>query len=141
MYNRLTLFFRKLTLVKYVIVGLIATGTNLGVLFLFTDILGVWYIYSSVISFIVAVIISFTLQKFWTFNDTGVEKVKQQFVLFVLTALIGLCLNSVLMYIFVEYIGLWYILTQLIVAVFIAIFNFFMYKFFVFKKKLISEHE
>lgn len=134
------LVFRKNILARYLVAGGVGASTNIGLLFLCTDIFKIWYLYSSVIAFSVAVFVSFVLQKFWTFGDRQIEKVHNQFVLYLIGALVGLGINATLMYIFVEYFGIWYIAAQIITGVFIAILNFLIYRFIVFKKR-IPDHE
>ncbi len=128
-------FFEKNILFRYVAAGLTGAGTQIGLLYIFTDLVKIWYIYSSIIAFIVAIIVSFLLQKFWTFKDRTTQQIHHQAIKYLATAITGLIVNTVLMYLFVDLIGIWYILAQIIIGAIIMVFNFLMYKFVVFKKK------
>jgi dolichol-phosphate mannosyltransferase len=58
--------YRKI--IKYAIVGAIGTSIYLGLLALFTEVFGLWYIASSVIGTSVAFIFNFTFNNLWTFS-------------------------------------------------------------------------
>ena len=58
---------------KYLIAGGIATVVDLGLLYFFTDKLNIWDLYSAIISFVLALGVSFIFQKFWVFRDYSLE--------------------------------------------------------------------
>lgn len=117
---------------RFVISGGTATAANLTVLFVLTHYLSLWYILSSVIAFCTAFSISFLLQKLWTFQDKSREGAHIQMVLFLGIVLFGLGVNTALIYTFVEFMGVHYLVAQLMSGVLIAIGNFFSYKHIVF---------
>ena len=61
----------QMRIVRFLISGSSAAGINLGTLFVLTHFFDVWYLLSSVVAFSVSFFVSFTLQKFWTFNDAS----------------------------------------------------------------------
>lgn len=126
--------FKKNILLRYLVAGVTAASTNIGLLYIFTDILRIHYLYSSILSFVIAISVSFTLQKFWTFNDKKIDGAHYQFAGYMMVALLGILINTLSMYLMVELFNVWYILAQVITGVLIAIFNFFMYKFFIFNR-------
>lgn len=126
--------FKSNILARYVAAGLTGAGTQISLLYIFTDIVKIWYIYSSIIAFISAIIVSFLLQKFWTFKDGSTKKIHHQAIKYLVTAISGLIANTALLYLFVDLLGLWYIFAQIVIGGLIMVFNFLMYKFFVFKK-------
>lgn len=121
-------------LARFIISGGTATAINLGVIFLLTHVLGLWYLTSSVIAFMVAFFVSFTLQKFWTFEDASRSRLRSQASLYLIVILIGLGINTTLIYTLVEYAQLHYLVAQLISGVLIAVMNYFSYKHLVFRK-------
>src|SRR3989344_6102230 len=114
--------FKKNVLLRYLVAGLTGASTNIGLLYIFTDIFKIWYLYSSLLSFVVAVVLSFILQKFWTFNDGDVEKVHHQFTRFLGVALLAIVVNTISMYILVDIFKMWYIFAQIITGAVIAVF-------------------
>jgi len=126
--------FKRNILARYLVSGFSAAGTNIFLLYIFTHFFHIWYLYSSVLSFVISIAVSFSLQKLWTFQDKKTERVHHQFARYMLLALFGIILNTLLMFLFVDILNIWYILGQIMTGGLIAIFNFVMYKFFVFNK-------
>ncbi len=120
-------------LIRFVISGGAATSVNLGILFLLTHVFGLWYLTSSVIAFMVAFFVSFTLQKFWTFEDASRSRLQSQASLFLIVILVGLGINTTLIYTFVQYAHLHYLVAQFISGIFIAVMNYFSYRHLVFR--------
>jgi len=56
-------------IIRYLFAGGIATLSNLLVLFVCVNYFKLWYLSGAIISFCVAVIISYSLQKFFVFKD------------------------------------------------------------------------
>jgi dolichol-phosphate mannosyltransferase len=129
-----SLVVRYQTVVRYVISGGTAAVVDLGLLFIFTDVFHIWYLLSAVIAFLFAFFTSFFMQKFWTFQDSATERIHQQIALYFIVAIANLILNTALMYVFVEFIRLHYMLSQVVVALLIACGSFFVYRNFIFKK-------
>lgn len=126
--------FRSVMYVRYFICGITAAGFNIGILYIFTDVLNVWYLYSSIIAFVTALVLSFVLQKFVVFRDNGFQDIHKQFSLFTLVAVLGVITNTILVFVCTDLLGFWYIFSQLVAGFFVMIQNFLLYKFFIFKK-------
>lgn len=121
--------------IKYIITGVLATLTNLFFLFLFYEFLELRIILAVPFAFIIAFIVSFSLQKLWTFRNYSKKRLIRQLIYYFSFALFGLFLNTSLMYYLVEVLAWWYLLAQLLVTIFLAGINFFVYKFIIFYKK------
>ncbi|HVB19801.1 MAG TPA: GtrA family protein [Candidatus Paceibacterota bacterium] len=126
--------YRRKKVAKYIVSGGVATVTNLVVLYTLTDFFRVYYLVSSVFAFIVSVIVSFSMQKFWTFEDTSRDALHMQFAFYSLVILANLVLNTFLVYAFVEWLSLWYLIAQFLAGMLIAIISFFAYRNLVFKR-------
>ncbi len=126
---------------KYLISGGTAAVTDLGLLFIFTDLIGLWYVISAALAFAVAFFVSFFLQKFWTFRDDRKDKIQAQIVVCLVIGLINLGVNSYGMYLLVEYLSLWYLLAQIIMGASIAVYSFLIYKFLIFSKKNLDNND
>ncbi len=125
---RLPLWFR------FLISGGIGTVFNLVVVYVLTDIMGIWYLYSTTIAFVMSFFVSFTLQKFFTFQDHALDTIRAQAPKYLAVALINMGLNALFMYVLVESVGLHYLLAQIITIGSISIESFIVYRFIVFKK-------
>lgn len=126
------------SLIKFVVAGCFSGGTDLVLLFAFHGLARIDIVLSTSLAFILSFLVSFTLQKFWTFRNYCQDKVVHQLVLYVINACLGLYLNGLFMHILVNRYAVWYILAQIIVNLAIAVLNFIVYKFVVFK---IGENE
>jgi len=120
-------------ILRFLISGGSAAVINLSVLYVFTDVLHVYYVASSVVAFLFAFVLSFTLQKYWTFKETSQELIKRQLALYLIAAAVNLGFNTLLIYCFVEYAGFHYLLAQVATSAIIAIESFFLYKHIIFK--------
>ena len=121
------------SVVKFIISGSLAGGTDLVLLFLFHGVFKWPLVLSTSLAFICSFLVSFTLQKFWTFRNFNQDKVLSQFILYIINAFIGLNINGFLMYFLVNKFGIWYIFAQIIVSLIIAFYNFLIYKSIIFK--------
>jgi len=121
------------SIIKFIIAGGLAGGTDLILLFVFHGLLKIEIVLSTSSAFILSFLVSFGLQKFWTFRNYCQDKVVQQLFLYIINALLGLYLNGLGMHLLVNKYALWYILAQIIVNLFLAVMNFIVYKFIIFK--------
>lgn len=120
--------------IKYLIAGGLAAFTDLSLLYFFTDILGVWYLFSAGLAFVAAFFVSFFLQKFWTFRDPDKQKMYQQMGAYLAVALANFAINVALMYALVDGLKIWYMLAQFVVGGLIAIESYLIYKTFIFNR-------
>lgn len=131
-----SLLSRYLIVVRYLIAGGIVVSVNILALYFFIEYTGFHYLISVAMAFVIALVVSFTLQKFWTFQDYSIDVVHQQASLYAVVAIINFFLNLCLMYFLVEKLSIWYILAQAIVSCGIAFFSFLIYRYFIFTKKI-----
>jgi len=130
--------------VKFLEVGVLNTFIDIGMLNLLSGFAKVFSGYKifflNSLSFLLAVINSYFWNKFWTFEKKEGMKTKE-FSLFLIVSLIGLMINSTIVYLGTTFLNLKFVskgaLMNLvkIFATLVAMFwNFFGYKIFVFKK-------
>ncbi len=122
----------KHVVLRYLMSGGSAGVTDLIVLYLLHNVFGIYYLLSAILAFIIAFGVSFTLHKFWTFRSHD-EETHKQVVMYFGTSLFGLVLNTLLMYLFVDYVHLNVILSQIIVGLLVACVSFFISRNLVFK--------
>lgn len=122
-------------ILKFLISGGTATAANLTTLYVLKGIFGVWYLLASAVSFTVGFLLSFTLQKFWTFEKKSLDVVHRELMLALMVALCNLGVNTLLMYSFVEYMNLHYIVAQLCTSALIACETYVLYQKLIFAVK------
>ena len=131
-FHNFSLYLYNHRIARFLFSGGFATATNIILLFILVHFFYMWYLLAAILSFVAAVIVSFTMQKFFTFNDYTREKIKQQTALYFGIQIFNLCLNTLFMYIGVELLRIQYILAQVLISGAMAIYNFFVYKHMVF---------
>lgn len=127
--------FRHRQIIKFFIAGGTSTSIDIFVFTALTYWVGLWYIASSISSFIIAFCVSFGLQKFWTFRDKNTEKFMKQTYLYFIVAIANLGISTLLIYIFVDYIHIHKFISKVIANIIIATESFFIYRYFIFAKK------
>ncbi len=121
-------------IVRFIIAGGSVALSQILFLYILTEFFDLWYLLSSTFSFVYAVIASFILQKYWAFRDKSKEGIVSQFIKFIIVGFIGIFINTVSMYFWVDIVGIWYVVSQFITGFIIAVINFLIYKFFIFNK-------
>ncbi len=127
------LYSKRTTIAKFVVSGSTAAGVEFSLLYVLTQYVGFHYLVSSSVAFCVAVVVGFTLQKFWTFENKSLDRLHRQAVLYFSLGVINLGINAVLMYLLVENFHLWYMLAQVLACGMLACNNFLMYNLFIFR--------
>lgn len=110
--------------VRFCIAGAAGVIAYYAALYGLTEYLGVWYIASAAIGFILNTGLNFTLQKLWTFQNKETQMVGRQLVLYVAMTVSFLVGNTVFLYLMVQYLHMWYIGAQMILTVVISILSF-----------------
>lgn len=123
---------RVLHFAKYLISGGIAALVHLAILESLVSSVRIEPVRASAISYIIALIVNFALQKFWSFRERDMSHVRIQATQFAITGLLNLCLNTALMYVFTYKIGLGYIVAQIIIIPIIAVGTYVVYKRIIF---------
>ena len=126
---------RVFRLLRYLISGGTAAATNLTVFFFLVHFGHMYYLYASILAFVLSIAVSFTMQKFWTFRDKPLHDVHTQFTRYLVVIGANLLLNTTLVYSLVEYAGMWSLLAQALAIAVIAVTGYFGYRYFVFRDR------
>lgn len=113
---------------RFLISGGVAAVVNLGLLYTFTDVLGIWYLISAGLSFAFAFAVSFAMQKYWSFRNDARDKIGSQLPMHLSVALMNLVINIALVAFFVEVAGIWYIFAAIISNIIIAFESYFAFR-------------
>lgn len=120
-------------MIKYAIVGSIATIVDFLVLYILTDHVGLHYLLSATLSFIMAAFVNYNMNRSWTFQSNG--KKRKQVPVFLIIATMGLLINNNILYIGVNFFGLYYLLVKVFATGLVMVWNFLGNKFLTFKIK------
>jgi len=109
---------------KFAVVGVINTVIHMVFLFIFTAFFSIWYMLSSFFAFLIAVSNSFIMNTVWTFKKDIKHKTATRYGKFFIVSIIAAVSNLFFLYVFTEFAGLWYMLSQLIAIVLTLMINF-----------------
>lgn len=119
---------------KYQIAAITATIVDFIVLVLLTEVLEIWYVYSTTLGALTGAIINFNLCRFWAFSNSK-NKFKHQVFRYFLVSSGSLVLNTLFVYVLTDFAHINYSISKVITVLSIAIFyNYTLQKHFVFKK-------
>ena len=111
-------------LFRYLIVGGVAFLADIGGLYVLTEFAGFHYLISAAISFIMGWIINYRLSIIWIFQHSKLNNRVIEFFLFGLIGLVGLGLNGLLIWLLTESAGVYYLVSKIIAAIFVFMWNF-----------------
>ena len=117
---------------RYLFSGGIAFAADFLLLYVLTDILHVYYLFSAVCSAAAGLVITYLFSILWIFDRRRLKNWKYEFLIFALIGVFGLCLTALFMYLFTSAAGLHYLLSKTATAVIVAGVNFVLKKMILF---------
>lgn len=115
---------RFMEVIRFCFVGGLSFLVDYSLLFALTEWGGIYYLYSSAISFGVSVVFNYWLCVAYVFKGAGKQTARQATIFFV-TGVIGLLLNQFCMWFFVAMAGLHYMLAKIFATAIVTIWNYF----------------
>lgn len=128
MIEKLTTLFKQF--MKFGIVGAISFVIDYSLLFLLTEFGGIDYLISGAISFTVSVIFNYAASMKFVFQGVEGMSKKKEFIIFVVLSVLGLGLNQLIMWIGVDKIGIYYMITKIFATAIVMVYNFVTRKIF-----------
>ena len=123
--------------IKYFLVGGIGVGVNLGLLYVLTDFLGIWYILSQGMAIAVSITNNFFLHRYWTFKNEIVEpKTLERYIKFFIVSVVGMCIQLGLTFVLVENFGIYYLYAAVLSIIAASAFNYLLNRKWTFEIKL-----
>lgn len=122
--------------VQYIIYGILTTLINI-VTYMFLTRIGINYIISNVIAFIISIIFAFITNKVCVFKSYTWEKVivLRESITFISARISTFIIDMVLMIIFIEYMNINNFIAKVIVNIVVIVINYIISKLIVFKKR------
>ena len=120
-------------LIKFGIVGVIATLIDLAVLMLLKEFMHVDVLVASAVAFSLSVIANYILSMLFVFKS-GESSKSKEFLIFLALSIGGLLLNQFIMWLGTEIMTAYYLLAKVFALVFVPIYNFITRKIFLEKK-------
>lgn len=94
-----------------------------GLFFALTEYGGLNPLVSAPIAFTVSLVVNYILCVYVVFHAE--QQSKKQMALFALTSIIGLGINQVVMWFFIDIIGIWYMFAKVVASAVVMVWNYF----------------
>jgi len=112
-------------IVKFGLVGVVATVLDFLVLFALADFIGLHYLTAAALAFVAATLFNYAASMRYVFTSRfGAAEKHHELLLFVTLSVVGLGLNQLLMWLFVDQVGLYYLVAKIAATVFVMTWNF-----------------
>ncbi len=122
-------------IVKFGAVGFLCFGIDYGLMIFLTEICGISYLVSSGISFSVSVMVNYILSLKFVFETDENHNKIVEFFIFMILSVIGLGINQVLMWICVDKMHVYYMISKIGVTGVVMVYNFITRKLILEKSK------
>lgn len=109
---------------RYLLVGGLSFVVDFATLFALTHFLGLHYLVSATIGFLLGLATNYALCIAWIFDYRALQNRLHEFIVFSGIGLAGLLLNNLIMYLLTDLAGLHYLGSKLVAAAMVLIFNF-----------------
>lgn len=116
-------------ILKFGVVGASAFIIDYSILYFLTEYLGVYYLLSSIISFIASLIFNYILSIKWVFDVNKKQTIKDVIIFIVLSAF-GLLINTFVMWLSVDVLKIHYMVGKIVATFIVMIWNFVTRKLF-----------
>ena len=118
--------------IKYIFVGGVAFLFDFGTLYVLTEYGGLHYLLSAIVAFIIGLNVNYFLAKFLVFKDSKIQDIRKEYIYVVCISLSALLLNQVLLFIFTDKLGIYYLNSKIITTIILLFYNFIIRKVFIF---------
>lgn len=122
---------------RFGVVGSLGFVIDFGITYLLKEGFGVWPFLANTAGFSMAVVNNYLLNKYWTFSEKS-EFSARQFIGFLVISLIGLLINTALLALFFQALGLNFYLAKVIATGMVMCWNFLANRIWVFKSPPIT---
>ena len=123
-----------LQIIKFGIVGVVATLVDVGVLVVLKELLHIDVLVACAISFCISVAVNYILSMAFVFKSKNQNKLREV-VIFLLLSVGGLCLNQLILWIGVTFVSAYYLTVKLFALVIVPVYNFITRKIFLESKE------
>ena len=111
-------------IIKFSIVGGIATIIDFVFLYIFKEFLNFNVILANTLSFIISVTYNYIASITWVFDTNKNKNKKIQFILFIIFSIVGLIINNIILYILTDKLNIYYLISKAVATLIVMIFNF-----------------
>lgn len=115
---------------KFGVVGIVCFGIDYGLMVVLTEYMKYNYLASSGISFSVSVVVNYLLSMHFVFIRNKNRSRKMELLIFILLSITGLLLTEILMWLSVDWLGIYYMVSKVAITGIVMVYNFATKKLF-----------
>jgi putative flippase GtrA len=119
---------------RFLIVGVTSAALEMLLLIALVERFYWSYLYANILAFLITNILNYTLSRGWVFTSDN-NKIAREFFVFMIFVSVGLAINQLFLWLFVEYGQLDYKISKMLAILFTVTWNFLTRRHFVFKSK------
>jgi putative flippase GtrA len=124
--------------IRYFAASALALIADVGSLWLLTSVLGVPYLWSGAIAFLIGLSMVYVLSVRWVFEKRALHDWRAEFLVFALIGVVGLGLNELVLWLLTGYLGLFYLFSKAASVVVVFSWNFGARKWLLFRENAAS---
>lgn len=110
---------------RHSIVGGTAFLIDYGLMIAFTEIAGLYYLWSAILSFVISIIVNYVFSMRFVFKGRKDMPKQLEFVIFLSLSSVGLAMNTILLWYLVTYTSMHYTIAKILATFLVTIYNFF----------------
>lgn len=114
----------RIQFLRYIFVGGISSIINIGTLYILKDIVNIYYLIANAIGFILGLITNYCLSKMLVFTKENMSNSIVEFIIYALIGLIGLGIDSLLMWILTSKLNIYYMISKIFSTMLVFVWNF-----------------
>jgi putative flippase GtrA len=116
--------FQNERIIGFFLIGIVSSAVDIGLLFIFTVCLGIWYLISTTLSYGSGIAVSYILNKYLTFHDADRHYVAQ-FTAFAAISISCLLVNLCIIWLAVELFFMGYLPAKVIATCCAFLWNYY----------------
>lgn len=128
-------------LVLYVVFGALTTAVSFISYYVCNTMLGIHYLTSNIISWVLAVLFAYVTNKLFVFESKGIRgrELLREFSSFIVARLVSLCIEELGLWLMVGQMHVDENISKLVMQVIVVIANYVFSKMFIFKKPTVEQ--
>ena len=116
----------------YIVFGVLTTIVNIVAYLFFARLLGIHYIISNIVAWVLSVLFAYVTNRIWVFESKNSNIIKEMSLFFSGRIFSGI-VDTGLMYVFIDFLSIGDFISKIVIQIIVVILNYLVSKLIVFK--------